>query len=418
MSLAAARLPEPGDVLLGKWRVEAEIGRGGMGVVLKVRDGSGGRPVAMKVLAPEATAVAEAVPRFLNEARAASQLKSAHVVRVYDTGTLENGLPFIVMELLEGADFGTILERRGPLPVADVCDAIIHACDALAEAHARGMVHRDLKPGNLFKTRGPNDQPIVKVLDFGVAKLAAAAQAGGAALTNVGTFLGSPHYMAPEQMKSAKDADARADVWSLGICMYELLTGNLPFDAGAFGALFLQVSIEAAPPITRPDVPPGLIEIIERCMSKKREDRYSDLAALVHSLARFASPDGIARAQKIAAAGPPEAPISSSRMAVFASTIVLPGAPPPSTRTPAAPPPASSPNIGFASPSSGMLPHVPPSSPRISSPELLPYQQQPPPPPPVAAKPVPSNFIVAFAIGSGIMLVVGIVLAVLALRAR
>ncbi len=416
MSLAAAQVPKVGDVLLGRWSVEAEIGRGGMGVVHRVRDASSGRVAAMKILSPEATEVAEAIPRFLNEAKAASQLKSENVVRIYDTGTLPNGLPFIVMELLEGADLGTVLERRGPLPVTDVVDAVIHASDALAEAHAQGMVHRDLKPANLYRARGPNGQPIMKVLDFGVAKITSLAKSGAA--TAAGAFLGSPHYMAPEQMKSAKDVDARADVWSLGIVMYELLTGKLPFDGKSFGQLFLQITLEPPQPFERADVPPGLVEIIQRCMSKNREERYSDLAALVHSLARFASPDGVARAHALAAksGGGPTAPASSSRMAALAGTIVMPGAPP-STRgsVPQPPPPASSPNIGFAAPSSGSLPQIPSS--RQSQPELPQYRPalQQALPQPVRVK---SNVVIIVGIVSGVLFVVGVVMIVLVLRAR
>src|SRR5262249_16985055 len=150
-------------------RIEAEVGRGAMGVVYRARDPSN-RPVAIKVLLPETVETPDAVMRFTNEAQAARVLTSEHTVRIFDAGTLESGLPYIVMELLEGMDVATILEQRGPLPIADACDMVIEACDALADAHTRGMVHRDLKPANLFAARGPDGRTRVKVLDFGLSK--------------------------------------------------------------------------------------------------------------------------------------------------------------------------------------------------------------------------------------------------------
>jgi len=304
-------IPAPGAVIAGKFRVEAELGRGGMGVVLRGTDPTN-RPVAIKVLLPEAIAHPEAVPRFVNEARAALELTSEHAVRVYEAGTLENGLPFMVMELLDGQDLATILEQRGKYTVPDACDAIIDACDALAEAHGRGMVHRDLKPANLFAARGGDGRIRIKVLDFGVSKVAA--QMRQIALTSTGTALGTPHYMAPEQLKSAKGADARADIWSLGVVLYELLAGTQPFDGKSFGHLFMQIVSEDPTPLAkyRPDVPAGISDIVVRCMKKNRDERYPDLAALVAALARFASPSGQAQAARIASTrGAPVMPESA-----------------------------------------------------------------------------------------------------------
>jgi len=296
----SASVPGAGDVIAGRFVVEAEIGRGGMGVVLRGR-APDQRAVAIKVLLPEAIAHPEAVPRFVNEAKAARELTSEHSVRVLEAGTLEMGLPFMVMELLEGSDLGSILEKRGRFGVTETCDAIIDASHALAEAHARGMVHRDIKPSNLFAIRGPDGGPYVKVLDFGVSKVAATAR--HASLTSTGTMLGSPHYMAPEQLRSAKGVDARADIWSLGVVLYELLAGRAPFDGRSFGALFMQIVSEEPRPIAqiRPDVPAAMVAIVETCMKKERDQRYPDLPALVAALSRFASPRGAALAARIAA---------------------------------------------------------------------------------------------------------------------
>lgn len=282
-------LPTLGDVIGSHFRIEAEIGRGAMGVVYRAHDPSN-RRVAIKVLLPESVDAPDAVERFTNEARAARVLTSEHTVRVYDAGTLASGLPYIVMELLEGMDVATILEQRGPLPIAEACDMVIEACAALAEAHARGMVHRDLKPANLFAAREADGRTRVKVLDFGLSKVAA--QNRQVALTSTGTILGTPYYMAPEQLRSSKGADLRADVWSLGVILYELVSGKMPFEGTSFGMLFSQVvSKEPGPLVSfRPDVPAGFTEIVHRCLEKNRDDRYPDVTALVSALAAFASP--------------------------------------------------------------------------------------------------------------------------------
>lgn len=408
--MQAAAVPGPGDVIASRFRVEGELGRGGMGVVLRGRD-EANRPVAIKVLLPEAVQHPEAVPRFVNEARAARELTSEHSVRVYDAGTTDGGLPYMVMELLEGQDLATVLEQRGTFSVPDACDAIIDACDALAEAHARGMVHRDLKPANLFAARGPDGRTRVKVLDFGVSKVAA--QMRQAALTSTGTALGTPHYMAPEQLKSAKGADARADVWSLGVVLYELLSGKMPFDGQSFGMLFMQILSEEPKPLAslRPDLPPALCETVHRCMKKNRDERYSDLAALVASLARFASPSGAAAARRIAEGhGPPQAPRDSRPSVKLGGTMLMANAPPIAGLRPSSPGPASTPAQRV------------PSYPSGAFPPAGPIAQQPPPAANAPAQPVqttrPSGLVVGLLAAFAVLLVAGGVLAWLALRAR
>lgn len=402
-----------------------------MGAVLRARDPSN-NAVAIKVLLPEAVAHPEAIPRFLNEARASRELTSDHAVRVFEFGTLDAGLPFMVMELLDGGDLHTMMEQRGPLPVAEVCDAIIDACDALAEAHARGMVHRDLKPENLFAARRPDGSVCIKVLDFGLSKLAA--QARHVALTSTGAFLGSPHYMAPEQLKSAKGVDARADIWSLGVVLYELLTCKLPFDGGSFGQLFMEIVSREAPVVTthRQDIPPGLVEIIGRCMKKDREQRYADVAMLAEALAQFASPKGAAAARRIAERGKPRMPVpsqpevgaggsaSSPNMhpssGKLGGTMLMVNAPPMSAgpRVPAVPGPPSGPALSAPTPSLTQQPQPVATAP---SPAAIPA----PTPDPTARRPSSSVSVVAIIATLGVLValaVAGVLLAMSRFRAR
>jgi serine/threonine-protein kinase len=293
-------LPSPGGLVAARYRIEAEIGRGAMGVVFRARDASN-QLFAIKVLLPEAVDTPGAAERFTNEAKGASGLTSEHTVRVYEAGTLDSSLPYMVMELLEGTDLESVLEKRGPLPVAEACDAVIDACDALAEAHAQGIIHRDLKPGNLFAARGPDGRTRVKVLDFGLSKVAA--QQRQVALTSTGTLLGTPYYMAPEQLRSAKGADPRADIWSLGVILYEFVSKRVPFDGTSFGMLFGKIVSEnptSLDLVCANPVPAGFAEIVHRCLKKNKEERYPDVTALATALASYASPAGAAAAKKLA----------------------------------------------------------------------------------------------------------------------
>ncbi|HEY3500068.1 MAG TPA: serine/threonine-protein kinase, partial [Polyangiaceae bacterium] len=215
----------PGQVLAGKYAVERVLGRGGMGVVVAAQHLQLFHHVAIKLMLPEVAANSEAVLRFVREARAVTRIKSEHVVRVSDVGTLDSGEPFMVMEYLEGADLGALLLQRGPLPIAEAAEYVLQACDAIAEAHALGIIHRDLKPPNLYLSRRADGSPVVKVLDFGISK---AQTAAGDAMTRTSALMGSPLYMSPEQMTSSRDVDPRSDIWSLGIILYKLVSGRLP----------------------------------------------------------------------------------------------------------------------------------------------------------------------------------------------
>jgi serine/threonine-protein kinase len=285
-----------GDLLAGKYRVLRVLGMGGMGVVVAARHEELEQLVAIKFVREDALDNDEAVERFLREARSAARLKSEHVARVLDVGRLETGAPYMVMELLEGTDLGNYLVNQGPLPVELAAALIVQVCEAVAEAHAAGIVHRDLKPENLFLTQTVGGSPKMKVLDFGVSKSAALSNGGGK-LTRTRTMLGSPLYMAPEQMRAARDVDARLDVWALGVVLFEMVSGRRPFEAETMPELCLKVVNE--PPLSLsalcPNAPQGFVAVVERCLQKDRDNRYANAGELASALEPFAPP----RAKKL-----------------------------------------------------------------------------------------------------------------------
>ena len=208
---------EPGQILAGKFQIERVLGRGGMGVVVAAQHLQLGQLVALKFLLPEALRNPEVTERFLREARAAVRLKSEHVGRVIDVGTLDDGAPYLVMEYLEGQDLDSFREEHERLPVAQVVSFVLQASEAIAEAHSIGIIHRDLKPANLFLTVRADGSPTVKVLDFGIAKATEGSE--DFSLTKTATVMGSPAYMSPEQLRSARDVDARSDIWAIGVIL-------------------------------------------------------------------------------------------------------------------------------------------------------------------------------------------------------
>lgn len=275
-----------GELLDGKYRVDRVIGVGGMGVVVAASHVQLQSQVAIKFLLPEVISNPQIVERFLREARAAVRIQSEHVARVSDVGTLANGAPYMVMEYLEGQDLADALAKGGPMPVAQTVGYLLQACEAIAEAHALGIVHRDLKPANLFLASRARREPIVKVLDFGISKTVDAESLG---LTKTSAIMGSPYYMSPEQMKSARDADARSDIWALGIILYELLTGVPPFQGQTITEIVVSVTQGHVPKIRdlRPDVPVGIGEVIERCLKRDPQQRYADILQLARALVPF-----------------------------------------------------------------------------------------------------------------------------------
>ncbi|MBI4702345.1 MAG: protein kinase [Deltaproteobacteria bacterium] len=299
----SVELPQEGDVVAGKYRVEHVVGKGGMGIVLCARHLELRKRVALKFLLPETAALPNASERFLREARAAVAIESEHVARVLDVGRLESGVPYMVMEYLSGSDLRQHLRVRAPLPVPEAVDLLLQACDAIAYAHALGVVHRDLKPANLFVTTRPDGSVHVKVLDFGLSKVALDV-AGGApegSLTGSGVLAGSPQYAAPEQLRSLRDVDERADVWALGVVLYEMLTGERPFSGDSLIDLCMSIVTKPypAPRTLRADLPVELEAAIGGCLEKKLSQRIVSVAELARRLAPFASPAGRARVASI-----------------------------------------------------------------------------------------------------------------------
>ncbi|AUX45026.1 protein kinase [Sorangium cellulosum] len=288
----------PGDVLLGKYRVENVLGRGAMGLVVAARHLALDERVAIKVLLPKYARDPEILQRFLREGRAAVRIRSRHVVRVADVGTLENGAPYMVMDHLEGKDLAAVLAQSGRLAVPLAIELVLQACEALAEAHAQGIVHRDVKPSNLFLTSGADGSPCVKVLDFGISKMT---HVEDHALTRVGGVLGSPLYMSPEQLRSASDVDGRADIYSLGVVLFELLTGRTPFVALELAQLVYLVTQgePERPRALRPDIPEPLEQVIMAAIARDRDRRFATVAELALALVPFAPPHTRAAAERL-----------------------------------------------------------------------------------------------------------------------
>ena len=274
----------PGEVLAGKYRIEQVLGQGGMGVIVQATHLQLDERVAIKFLRPQALENEEAVMRFAREARAAVKIKSEHVARVTDVGTLGTGCPYMVMEYLSGSDLSQLIQDRGPLPIEEAVDYILQASEALAEAHALGIVHRDLKPANLFHTRRADGSSCIKVLDFGISKVTGLSGSGAdLGMTRTTAVMGSPLYMSPEQMASSRNVDARTDIWSLGIILYELLAGRAPFLADTMPQLCAMILQQSAPPLrnVRPDAPAALQAVLARCLEKEPARRYANSAELV-----------------------------------------------------------------------------------------------------------------------------------------
>jgi len=278
-----------GDVLAGKYEVVEAIGQGGMGIVVEARHRALGQQVAIKVLRRDPAHDAELFARFEREARAAAKLKSRHAVKVTDVDHTADGTPFMVMELLEGQDLDLELGDRHRLDITEATTYVLQACSAMAEAHDLGIIHRDLKPHNLFLCQDGAER-IVKVLDFGISK-----STGDAAknITQTASALGTPLYMSPEQIRSAKHVDERTDIWSLGVILYELLTGAPPFDGESPTAVVAAITADEAAPlwVMRQDAPRELSDIVMKALAKRPVDRYPDVRSFAAALAPWGRAD-------------------------------------------------------------------------------------------------------------------------------
>jgi eukaryotic-like serine/threonine-protein kinase len=292
---------KPGDVIHGKYEIGARLGTGGMGTVFAARHLELGELVALKFLFVTPDDAPGSVDRFLQEARAGMRIKSPHVARVYDVGTEADG-PFIVMEHLQGRDLSKVLDERGQMPIGESADLLLQACEAINEAHALGIVHRDLKPANLFVITGADGADFVKVLDFGIAKVPSPE---GPSLTATRGVVGTSFYMSPEQLTASGKVDARSDVWSLGVVLYEMLADTVPFPGGTPPEIHAAILRGGDVKLSehRDDVPAELDALISHALQRDREARIPSVAAFAACLAPFGGEiarESLARIQRVA----------------------------------------------------------------------------------------------------------------------
>jgi serine/threonine protein kinase len=287
--------PYVGTTFDGRYKIESVLGEGGMGVVYLARHKVIDKKVAIKVLRADMAREKEITDRFLQEAKAASSIGNPHIIDISDFGHLPDGSTYFVMEWLDGKPLGKALEETKPLPVPRLAHIARQIAEALASAHQRSIVHRDLKPDNIFLIKRGAEQDFIKILDFGIAKVSS----GTSKLTRAGSVFGTPHYMSPEQAAGAP-VDSRTDIYALGVILYEMASGRVPFDADNFMGILTQHMYKAPVPIRAlvpaQDVPPGLEAIILKALSKKPEQRYQtmeELAEDLDKLVRGAIPDAV-----------------------------------------------------------------------------------------------------------------------------
>jgi serine/threonine-protein kinase len=344
-------IPRPGAIFADRCRILSVLGVGGMGVVLAAHHLHLDKRVALKLLLPQFARDAEIVERFIREGRAASKIHGENVVRVLDVGKLDTGETYMIMEYLDGEDLETRLERHVVLSIAEAVDIIVEACNALAEAHAQGIVHRDVKPANLYMTKTPSGE-IVKIVDFGISKVLEREDGASLTLTKTHAVFGSPVYMSPEQLTASKDVDTRADIWSIGVILYELVAGVRPFTGGSVAEIHAAVLTKDPLPVTalRSGLPNGLSTAIASCLVRDPDMRATSVLEVAREIAPFGT-DRARRALDRAETFAPQLPQPRPRVIEDAPTephpIISPSEPPSSMEV-AAPPTRSRPLLWIA----------------------------------------------------------------------
>ena len=341
---SAESLPAIGAVVAGKYRIERTLAEGGMGRVVAATHLHLGRRVAVKFLRTDLGDVDvhwDAFARFLLEAKAVALLRSEHVAHVLDAGVTDDGMPYTVMEYLEGASLAQLLEVQGAFDVATAVEYAIQVCEGLAEAHSLGIVHRDIKPYNLIVVERSPGWRSIKIVDFGISKVVLPDMPK----VVTGVIIGTPCYMSPEQLRSTAGVDHRSDIWSLGATLYELLAGRSAFDASLTLPELVAAIIEKASPSlreVRSEVPDALVEIVTRCLEKDREARFQSAGELAMALLEFARPRARVPAERAAAMKPTNTFSAALEPALEVTTTardaaVPPGAPNPTDQPPIGP---------------------------------------------------------------------------------
>ncbi|MFO0549278.1 MAG: serine/threonine-protein kinase [Polyangiaceae bacterium] len=277
---------QPGDLIQSRYRLNRLLGSGASGSVWAAKNELIDRDVALKIMRPDVAEDAVALQRFFNEAKASGRVRSSSIVEILDLGQAEDGSPFLVFELLDGEGLDQKLAREGTLEAEFAAEVFIAVAKALDLAHSQGIIHRDLKPANIFLHRDPEQNFVAKILDFGISKVFETNN--NFTLTRTGTVVGSPAYMAPEQASGREDLDGRADVWSLGVVMYEALSGTLPHEAPNYNALMVRILTQDVDPLVtrKPDLPPALASIVDQCLRRDRDQRLNSAGAVAQQIER------------------------------------------------------------------------------------------------------------------------------------